>query len=27
MNVIDSALDLLDNMATFESAEVSGKVR
>jgi nicotinate-nucleotide--dimethylbenzimidazole phosphoribosyltransferase len=27
MNVIDSALDLLDHMATFESAEVSGKVR
>jgi nicotinate-nucleotide--dimethylbenzimidazole phosphoribosyltransferase len=27
MNVIDSALDLLNNMATFESAEVSGKVR
>jgi nicotinate-nucleotide--dimethylbenzimidazole phosphoribosyltransferase len=27
MNVIESALDLLDNMATFESAEVSGKVR
>jgi nicotinate-nucleotide--dimethylbenzimidazole phosphoribosyltransferase len=27
MNVIDAALDLLDNMATFESAEVSGKVR
>jgi nicotinate-nucleotide--dimethylbenzimidazole phosphoribosyltransferase len=27
MNVIDSALDLLTNMATFESAEVSGKVR
>ncbi len=27
MNLIDSALDLLDNMATFESAEVSGKVR
>jgi hypothetical protein len=25
--VIDSALDLLENMATFESAEVSGKVR
>ena len=27
MNLIDSALDLLDNMATFESAEVSRKVR
>ena len=27
MNVIDAALDLLDNMATFESAGVSGKVR
>jgi nicotinate-nucleotide--dimethylbenzimidazole phosphoribosyltransferase len=27
MTVIDSALDLLTNMATFESAEVSGKVR
>ncbi len=27
MNVIDSALDLLDHMATFESADVSGKVR
>src|SRR5579863_3610607 len=27
MNVIDSALDLFHNMATFESAEVSGKVR
>jgi nicotinate-nucleotide--dimethylbenzimidazole phosphoribosyltransferase len=27
MNVIESALDLLNNMATFESAEVSGKVR
>ncbi len=27
MSVIDAALDLLDNMATVESAEVSGKVR
>jgi nicotinate-nucleotide--dimethylbenzimidazole phosphoribosyltransferase len=27
MNVIDSALDLLNNMATFEGAGVSGKVR
>ena len=27
MNVIESALDLLNNMATFASAEVSGKVR
>ena len=27
MNVIDSALDLLHNMATFEGAGVSGKVR
>ena len=27
MNVIECALDLLHNMATFESAEVSGKVR
>jgi nicotinate-nucleotide--dimethylbenzimidazole phosphoribosyltransferase len=27
MNVIDSALDLLQNMATFEGAGVSGKVR
>ena len=27
MNLIDSALDLLDNMATFETADVSGKVR
>jgi nicotinate-nucleotide--dimethylbenzimidazole phosphoribosyltransferase len=27
MNLIDSALDLLDHMATFESADVSGKVR
>jgi nicotinate-nucleotide--dimethylbenzimidazole phosphoribosyltransferase len=27
MNVIDCALDLLTKMATFESAEVSGKVR
>jgi nicotinate-nucleotide--dimethylbenzimidazole phosphoribosyltransferase len=27
MNVIESALDLLHNMATFESADVSGKVR
>jgi nicotinate-nucleotide--dimethylbenzimidazole phosphoribosyltransferase len=27
MNLIESALDLLNNMATFESADVSGKVR
>jgi len=27
MNVIESALDLLHNMATFEDAGVSGKVR
>jgi nicotinate-nucleotide--dimethylbenzimidazole phosphoribosyltransferase len=27
MNVIDSALDLLNNMATFEGAEVSGKLQ
>ena len=26
MNLIDSALDLLNNMATFESADVSGKL-
>jgi nicotinate-nucleotide--dimethylbenzimidazole phosphoribosyltransferase len=27
MNLIDSALDLLNNMATFESADVSGKIQ
>ena len=27
MNVIDSALELLNNMATFESADVSGKIQ
>ncbi len=27
MNLIDSALDLLNNMATFESADVSGKLQ
>jgi nicotinate-nucleotide--dimethylbenzimidazole phosphoribosyltransferase len=27
MNLIDSALDLLHNMATFESADVSGKIQ
>ncbi len=27
MNLIDSALDLLNNMATYESADVSGKIQ
>jgi nicotinate-nucleotide--dimethylbenzimidazole phosphoribosyltransferase len=27
MNLVDSALDLLNNMATFESADVSGKIQ
>ncbi len=27
MNLIDSALDLLNNMATFESADISGKIQ